>query len=110
MSRWVRTDLAEAGGGPINTLLKVRTSSQQLRAHYEQELVQDFLSSELGKNPLPVTPAYFEYEEDSTTPLSWHLRTDQKEKIDAQWATQRDSEEARKVYTAHHCPGAAQSR
>lgn len=88
---------------PLTTLLNVRTSSQQLRAHYEKDLVQDLLEQELGSNPPPITSAYFEFQGTSTTPLSWHLRPDQLKEIGDQWRGYKNSDQAKKVYTALDC-------
>jgi len=100
---WQRQTVA-----PIDTLLGVRTSSQQLRARYEQDLLRDLLVQELGNQPEPLIPVYFRYQETSTTPLSWHLRPDQLHEIGNQWRTIQDSKDAWKVYHALHCIGPSQ--
>jgi len=56
---------------------QARTSFQQLRARYEQDLLHDLLVQELGNLHEPLISAYFGFKETVTTPLSWRLRPDQ---------------------------------
>jgi hypothetical protein len=65
---------------PVATLLHVRDTAQRNRNQTDVELLRQALSR-LG---VDLVSAIFEYP-NADTPLSWHLTSDQKNQIDADW-------------------------
>jgi hypothetical protein len=70
--------------GPVETLLHVRTSSQQVRDSIELDMVVKYLAAQ---NPaIDVQPLHFLFGSKSGAPLSWHLTKDQKAEIGGSWS------------------------
>src|SRR5215813_13900055 len=65
---------------PVTTLLHVRDTAQRNRNQIDVELLREALSP-LG---VELVSAIFEYP-NADTPLSWHLTSDQKKQIGADW-------------------------
>jgi hypothetical protein len=85
------SDVPEPGTGwswqrqlvaPLETLLSVRTSSQQFRAAYEQDVVAELLRDE----ERDVRAVFLAYPADRLAPLSWHLTADQRQRIERAWS------------------------
>jgi hypothetical protein len=70
--------------GPIEMLLHVRTSSQQVRDSLELDMGSDYLAVQTP--PVNVTPVRFLFSSPSPAPLSWHLTQQQKAEIAGSWA------------------------
>ena len=68
---------------PVTTLLHVRDTAQRNRNQTDVELLRKALSP-LG---VELVSAIFEYP-NADTPLSWHLTSDQKNQISADWKTE----------------------
>jgi hypothetical protein len=86
--------------GPIETLLHVRTSSQQVRDSIELEMVHDYLAS----NPrVDVTPIPFLFATRSPAPLSWHLTKDQLRQVGDSWAEPDNQDAWREVRGSLGC-------
>ncbi len=77
--------------GPIETLLHVRTSSQQLRGSIERDMAHDYLASE--RDAVNVTTISFLFASKEPPPLSWHLTKDQLKQIRDSWL-EKDNQEA----------------
>ncbi len=107
--------------GPIETLLHVRTSSQQVRESIELEMAKKYLTSQnsdsntssksdskeaaTAKLEIISEPFLFWSPTDSDPPLSWHLTESQKKEIGGAWAssTNRTSwEDVRKQLGCGH--------
>jgi Patatin-like phospholipase len=77
--------------GPLETLLHVRTSSQQLRDDLELKMAVRYLknldqeSKEHEKISITVTPAQFLFATKTPAPLSWHLTKSQLSEISDSW-------------------------
>jgi Patatin-like phospholipase len=78
-------------GGPIETLLHVRTSSQQLRDSIDRDMAHDYLASQ--KKPVYVMTVNFLFASNEPPPLSWHLTNEQIEQISQSWR-EKDNQEA----------------
>ena len=81
--------LAETVDGPVETLLHVRSSSQQVRESIELKMARKYLADldPNGKLNLDrVIPERFLFGSKSEPPLSWHLTKQQKREIGAAWA------------------------
>lgn len=75
--------------GPVETLLNVRSSSQQVRESIELRMARKYLADldMRGKLNLDhVTPERFLFGSKSEPPLSWHLTREQKKEIGGAWA------------------------
>jgi hypothetical protein len=74
--------------GPLETLLHVRSSSQQTRETVDMDMVQRYLTSQdSGRmfDPNHVKPELFLFSSKSEAPLSWHLTAQQKTDIGNAW-------------------------
>jgi hypothetical protein len=87
--------------GPIETLLHVRTSSQQLRDSIELQMATDFLAAQTPK--VTVIPAPFLFWSESPVPLSWHLTKQQIEEIGIPWGYPQNVKSAELVYDKLGC-------
>ena len=67
---------------PLDTLLNVRTASQQVRGAFETAIAQRQLHFGSG---LEVMPVSFLYSSSLPAPLSWHLTNAQKKGISQKW-------------------------
>src|SRR5215472_381076 len=74
--------------GPVEMLLRVRTSSQQVRDSLELDMGRDYLAAQ--NPPVRVTPMRFLFSSLSPTPLSWHLTAQQRAEIGRSWATEEN--------------------
>ncbi|HTF23442.1 MAG TPA: hypothetical protein VK937_05925 [Candidatus Limnocylindria bacterium] len=81
--------------GPLETLLHVRASSQQLRDSIERDMAQDYLASQ--KDPVKVTTIPFLFATKSPAPLSWHLTKDQIKQIGDSWLERENQEAWRQI-------------
>ena len=75
--------------GPVETLLNVRSSSQQVRESIELRMARKYLADldMSGKLNLDhVIPERFLFGSKSEPPLSWHLTREQKKEIGGAWA------------------------
>jgi hypothetical protein len=88
--------------GPIETLLHVRTSSQQLRDFIERDMAHDYLASQ--KPPVKVMTASFLYASKEPPPLSWHLTKDQIRQIGESWLEKENQDAWRDVRNVLSCP------
>jgi hypothetical protein len=86
--------------GPLETLLHVRTSSQQLRDSIELNMAVNYLSAQ----NVHVKPAPFLFSSNSPVPLSWHLTDFQIEEIGNSWGDDQNVKSRRLVYDALACP------
>lgn len=86
--------------GPIETLLNVRTSSQQLRDSLDLDMAVDYLATQSVR----VIPAPFLFETQRPAPLSWHLTPDQIQEIGASWEDDPNVQSRGIVYKALGCP------
>ncbi len=87
--------------GPIETLLHVRTSSQQLRDSIERDMAHDYLASQ--KDPVNVTTINFLFASKEPPPLSWHLTKDQIKQIEDSWLEKDNQEAWREVRALLNC-------
>lgn len=92
--------------GPVETLLHVRTSSQQVRESIELEMAKTYLTSPDStstsqpevKEPATAKlvvisePFLFWSPTDPDPPLSWHLTERQKKEIRGAWVTKENKE------------------
>jgi hypothetical protein len=75
--------------GPVETLLHVRSSSQEVRQSIELKMARKYLADldPSGKLNLDrVIPERFLFGSKSESPLSWHLTKQQKKEIGGAWA------------------------
>jgi hypothetical protein len=95
--------------GPVETLLNVRTSSQQVRESLELKMARSYLAtadptvSPKDASAIYVIPEPFLFWSRSLAPLSWHLTTPQKREIGGAWNDHDNQEAWRDVRTALHC-------
>jgi len=94
--------------GPVETLLNVRTSSQQLRDSIELRMAEEYLT----RNGVPQVKAVkFLFGSNSPVPLSWHLTPSQVSEIHNAWETGENLDAAQDVYKELGCepgsPGAS---
>jgi hypothetical protein len=91
--------------GPVETLLNVRTSSQQLRDSIELRMAEEYLTS----NGVPQVKAVkFLFGSNSPVPLSWHLTPSQVSEIHNAWETGENLDAAQDVYKELRCePGSS---
>jgi len=89
--------------GPIETLLHVRTSSQQLRDSIERDMAHDYLASEPTK--VSVTTISFLFASKEPPPLSWHLTKHQIDQIRDSWLESDNQEAWCEVRTLLGCDG-----
>jgi hypothetical protein len=87
--------------GPIETLLHVRTSSQQLRDSIERDMAHDYLAAQ--KEPVYVTTVSFLFASKEPPPLSWHLTKDQIAQIADSWRETENQEAWRQVRGTLSC-------
>jgi hypothetical protein len=87
--------------GPLETLLHVRSSSQQLRDSIELKMAVDYLAAQKVK--VTVTPVSFLFSSDSAAPLSWHLTQHQLDEIGSSWADPQNIKSANLAYQALGC-------
>jgi hypothetical protein len=87
--------------GPVEMLLHVRTSSQQVRDSLELDMGRDYLASQ--SPPVSVTPVRFLFSSTSPAPLSWHLTAPQKAEIGSSWATEENQKSWCAVRTELAC-------
>jgi hypothetical protein len=93
--------------GPIETLLHVRTSSQQLRDSIERDMAHDYLASQ--KPPVKVMTASFLYASKEPPPLSWHLTKNQIGQIGESWLEKENQDAWRDVRNVLRCPTNSES-
>jgi hypothetical protein len=84
---------------PIGTLLGVRTSSQNMRAEYELELVRD----DLRRQGFDLLTFRLPYPSDPLTPLSWHLTPEQERQIGKAWSSKGIREQAQGIVQPLGC-------
>jgi hypothetical protein len=100
--------------GPIETLVHVRTSSQQMRESIELEMAKKYLTRQDGfRDSVPPTagpafeviaePFLFWTPNDPDPPLSWHLTPGQEAEISGAWAKKENRESWRNVRGTLHC-------
>lgn len=92
--------------GPIETILHVRSSSQQVRESIELGMVRKYLSSadpKAGEVSVSVTPEPFLFWSESAPPLSWHLTKQQRKEIGGSWADDGNQQSWREIRTKLHC-------
>jgi len=87
--------------GPIETLLHVRTSSQQLRGSIERDMAHDYLASQ--KPPVKVMTVSFLFASKEPPPLSWHLTEKQIKQIGDSWIETKNQDSWRDVRTVLGC-------
>jgi hypothetical protein len=87
--------------GPIETLLQVRTSSQQLRDSIERDMAHDYLASQ--RPPVDVTTVSFLFATESPAPLSWHLTQHQIKQIEDSWLEKENQDASRQVRGTLSC-------
>jgi hypothetical protein len=85
--------------GPIETLLHVRTSSQQLRDSIDLKMAVDYLAA----NHVHVNPVPFLFSSNSAVPLSWHLTSEEIDEVHRSWRDQPNQASQRAVYGALGC-------
>jgi hypothetical protein len=98
--------------GPIQTLLNVRSSSQQLRESIELKMALEYLTTatpdanEAAKARLEIIPEPFLFWSltDPDPPLSWHLTDSQKKEIGGAWASEDNRKSWREVRLKLGCP------
>jgi len=84
--------------GPIETLVHVRTSSQQVRESIELEMAKKYLTRQDSKEAATAKlevfsePFLFWSPTDPDPPLSWHLTETQKKEIRAAWIKKENRE------------------
>jgi len=89
--------------GPIETLLNVRTSSQQLRDSIELRMAVDYLAAQ----NVHVKPVPFLFSSEGPAPVSWHLTKPQITEIGRSWGDPGNVESRDLIYDALACsPGA----
>jgi hypothetical protein len=88
--------------GPIETLLHVRTSSQQLRDSIELKMAVDYLAAQTPK--VIVVPAPFLFSSTFPAPLSWHLTEPQIKEIGKSWGDPQNVNSQDVVYGTLGCP------
>ncbi|HTP67968.1 MAG TPA: patatin-like phospholipase family protein [Dongiaceae bacterium] len=87
--------------GPVETLLNVRTSSQQLRDSIELKMAEEYLTS----HGVPqMKTVKFLFGSNSPVPLSWHLTPSQVSEIHNAWETGDNLDAAQDVYQQLGCP------
>ena len=86
--------------GPIETLLNVRTSSQQLRDSFELEIAQSYLKND---KKVDLEPVRFLFGSNSPVPLSWHLTPEQKKEIGKSWLDNENVKAKNRVYDVLGC-------
>lgn len=79
--------------GPLETLLHVRTSSQQTRDTIELAMAEEYLKN---RNVDLVTVPFL-FASKSTPPLSWHLTAAQVQEISDSWSLQENADARKKV-------------
>jgi hypothetical protein len=87
--------------GPLETLLHVRTSSQQVRDSIELDMAIGYLGAQTPK--VTVIPAPFLFATESPAPLSWHLTKGQMEEIGDSWREPLNDASANLVYGVLGC-------
>jgi Patatin-like phospholipase len=90
--------------GPIETLLEVRTSSQQLRDSIELSMAKEYLENRSVK----MSPAPFLFESSLPVPLSWHLTDSQIAEVRNSWGYGRNPDSQKIVYQALGCENSRQ--
>jgi len=85
--------------GPIETLLAVRTSSQQLRDSLELSMAKEYLAN----RNVNMTPAPFLFESSFPVPLSWHLTNSQIDEVRKSWGYGSNPVSQKIVYEALGC-------
>jgi hypothetical protein len=96
---------------PIQTLLNVRSSSQQVRESIELKMALEYLTTampdanEAAKTRLEVIPEPFLFwsPTDPDPPLSWHLTDSQKKEIGGAWAGEDNQRSWRDVRSKLGC-------
>jgi hypothetical protein len=97
--------------GPIQTLLNVRSSSQQVRESIELKMALEYLTTETSdaneaaNARLEVIPEPFLFwsPTDAAPPLSWHLTDSQKREIGGAWASKDNQKSWREVRSKLAC-------
>jgi hypothetical protein len=83
--------------GPVETLLNVRSSSQQARESVELNMAPNYLA-DVDANGKPnldhVIPVHFLFGSKSEPPLSWHLTREQKREIGVAWYLNPDNQKS----------------
>jgi hypothetical protein len=87
-----RDSLLRTAGAPIETLLRMRTTSQLARNQVELRLVQSVWKSEYD-----VDLAHFTFRLSDDQPLSWHLTAGQRKQVQDHWPQQADDPTAPRV-------------
>jgi len=86
--------------GPIETLLHVRTSSQELRDSIELQMALDYLAAQKNIHPIH---ASFLFSSTAPSPLSWHLTKHQLDEIDESWGNDENVKSQSLVYDTLGC-------
>jgi len=95
--------------GPIQTLLNVRTSSQQVRESIELKMAVKYLrsrdatSAKPGLGQVIPEPFLFWSKNDTDPPLSWHLTDSQKREIRGAWASEENQQSWREIRSVLQC-------
>jgi hypothetical protein len=99
--------------GPIQTVLNVRSSSQEVRESIELKMALEYLAAAksdaneaTGKARLVVIPEPFLFwsPSDPDPPLSWHLTDSQKKEIGGAWASEDNQKSWSEVRSKLGCP------
>lgn len=95
--------------GPIETILHVRSSSQQVRESIELKMARKYLASADPTDPkraaVSVIPERFLFWSKSEPPLSWHLTKEQQREIGGAWADEANQKSWQDVRMKLHCSG-----
>lgn len=86
---------------PIDTLMNVRTASQQFRGRLELQLGRRQLKADEG---VDVEPISFLFSTPMPSPLSWHLTPQQQDSIVAKWNSKEIADSEEKVMSFMGCP------
>ena len=94
--------------GPVETILHVRSSSQQVRESIELKMARKYLATadpnaDPKEAPVSVIPEPFLFWSESEPPLSWHLTKGQRKEIGGAWADDANQQSWRDVRTKLHC-------
>jgi hypothetical protein len=86
--------------GPLETLVDVRTASQQLRDSFDLQMATGYLAA---KN-IRVVPEKFLFASNSPSPLSWHLTPGEIQEIGDAWKMPENMQAQDAVASRLACP------